>query len=245
MNRVICQLSFRESAVWVFPVLFFLVAWVLFSESPLRYFDAAITLFGGILGGLLGFRIFRDSPGVRPFLFSRAFSPVRLFMVRWLFGMGVLAATWIVVALLIALGVRQSVQVTLFAGGWYPMIRFMELQSLLGLVTASLLLYQGTVFFLVLSGYEGRQRFKGWTRVGRILLTVVFSMYAILALVGLGAFLIYFGFHANFGETVLAAWLSNRMLSDLVPLFVLPALLQTLLVPFAGRYCYKHQEIES
>ncbi len=245
MNRVICLLSLRESAIWIFPLLCFLFAWVLLSTAPLRYYDPALTLFGVILGGLLAFRIFRDSPGVRPFLFSRAFSPSRLFTVRWLFGMGVLASVWLVVAILIGLGIRQSVQTSLFVNGWYPMIRFMELQCLFGFITASLLFYQGTAFFLTLYYFEGRRRFKGWTRVGRILLTVFSSLYVILGAVGLGAVLITTGFYDNFDNTLHPLTLSYGTVPTLVVVFAVPALVQTLLVPFAGRYCYKNQEIES
>lgn len=245
MNRVICQLSFRESAIWVAPVLILLVTWTLLSPSPLRFFDAATTLLGLALGLLLGFRIFWDGGGVRPFLFSCAFSPVRLFTVRWLYGMAVIVAAWLIVALLIGLGLRQTTQTVLFANGWYPMVRWMELEVLFCLVVSSLLAYQGTVFFVVWQRFQGRQRLKGFARAGRILLTIVFTLYLVPVVVGIGASLVFSAFFSAFTTSAREMPLPWAALPWVVLILGLPALLQTVYVPLAGRYCYRNMEIES
>jgi len=239
MNRIILQLSFRESAVWSVPIILAIFGYALFGSAPLRYYDNAFALLGAALGGVLGFRIFWDGGGVRPFLFSRAFSPTRLFMVRWLYGMTVLAGTWIIVALIIGSGLRQTVQTGLFQSGWYPMIRSMELQSLLTLASISLLFYQTTAFFVIRHRFYGRERYKGFVLWLRYFVTIVLSIYVLifggglLMLVGIGCF---FGGQIGFSRALILPFLLT---------FSLPAVLQTILVPICGRFCYTNQEIES
>lgn len=245
MNRVICRLSLRESALWITPVLILLVAWTLLAPSPFRYFDAATTLLGLVLGFLLGFRLFWDGGGVRPFLFSCAFSPVRLFTVRWLFGMAILAGTWLLVGLLIGLGVRQTTQVALFENGWYPMIRWMELQVLFCLVLSTLLAYQGTVLLVVWYRYQGRRRFKGLARIGRIMLTILFTLALVPVVIGAGAFLVVSAFYGAFSSSLQNMPMPYSALPWILLDLGVPALLQTVLVPLAGCFCYRNMEIES
>ena len=239
MNHVIFQLSFRESAVWAIPVILAIFGYTVFGAAPLRYYDNVFALLGAALGGILGFRVFWDGGGVRPFLFSRTFSPTRLFMVRWLYGMAVLTGTWIIVATIIGTGLRQTVQVACFQSGWYPMVRSMELESLLTLASISLLFYQTTVFFVIRYRFLGRQRYKGFSLGLRYFITIVLAIYVLIFSGGLLMFV---------GSGVF--WASNVGFTRLliVPgllIFTIPAVVQTLLVPLCGRYCYTNQEIES
>ncbi len=245
MNRAILYLSFRETAFWIPPLLCFLFGWIVFVQEPLRYYDAMLALFAVLLGGVTAFRIFRDKPVLRPFLFSRAFSPCRLFTVRWLFGMGILTGTWLVAAILIGSGVRQQIQVSCFQNGWFPMMRFKELECLIGFVTISLLVFQTTTFLVTLHAFESRLRFKGWQNTGRVLLLLLFSVCVALGVVLLGVVLIASGFSASFGDDVQPFPLSRAAIRQALLLLTLPGVLQTLLVPLAGRYCYRNMEIES
>ncbi len=239
MNRVIINLSFRESAVWAIPIILAIFGYSILGPAPLRFYDNAFALFGAALGGVLGFRIFWDGGGVRPFLFSRTFSPTRLFMVRWLFGMTVLFGTWITVAAMIGCGLRQAIQTGIFHSGWYPMIRLMELESLLTLVCVSLLFYQTTVFFVIRYRFFGKQRFKGFSFGLRYFVTIVLAIYVLIyggilvAIVGVGTL---YGQDTGFYRMLLPPFLLT---------IGLPAVLQTLFVSLCGRYCYTNQEIES
>ena len=98
MNRVIYQLAFRESGFFVVPVIVILMGYCLFQQMPLRHFDSVVLLLSVALGFGLGKFVFSDKPGVRSFLFSRAYSPKRFFLVRWSFGLLVIGVTALVIA---------------------------------------------------------------------------------------------------------------------------------------------------
>jgi hypothetical protein len=239
MNRLILQLSFRESAVWAIPIVLAIFGYTVFGSAPLRYFDNAFALLGAALGGVLGFRVFWDGGGVRPFLFSRTFSPTRLFMVRWLYGIAVLCGTWIIVAIIIGGGLRQAVQVGCFQSGWYPMVRSMELQSLMTLASISLLFYQTTVFWVIRYRFLGKRRYKGVSLWFRYFVTIVLSIFVLiyggLLLMFVGSGLFWSGY----------VGFSRALMFPFLLIFALPAVLQTVFVPLCGRYCYTNQEIES
>ncbi len=241
MNRIICRWAFRESFVWVLPVILAMLLYVLLKPSPIRYFDGPLVLLGIAQGGLLGFRIFWDGRGVRAFLFSRSFSPGRFFMVRWLFGLGVLAITWATVALLLGGGVREAVQTSLFQNGWFPMIRRLELQTLPGLMLISTIVYQSTVFFVVRYRFFGQPRLKRFGWWSRLVLNVLLGLYTIpVVLMMLLYTLFVTGFQIVSGAPFYPSFFPYYLL-----MFGIPAALQTLLIPLCGRYCYCCQEIES
>ena len=236
MNRVIIQWSLRESAAWTIPVCLAIFGYVLFVPFPLRMVDVFLTVGAVLLGGLPAFRIFWDGGGVRPFLFSRSFSPGRLFCVRWLTGMTFVLGTWIIVSIMIGSGLRQGIQMKLFENGWFPMIRFMELKSLVLPIFVSLIVYQTTVFFVVRHRFWGLPRLKGvrfWLRqIVSVLLSICLSfvLFGVVMLVWISAFDPHSG-----GLTI----------RDLSFLFGIPALAQTVFMPIAGRICYRNMEIES
>ena len=238
MNRVIYQLAFRESAFFIIPVIVILLGYCLFQQTPLRHFDSVVLLLGFALGFGLGKFVFSDKPGVRSFLFSRAYSPKRFFLVRWSFGLGVIATTALVIAAMIAFGLRQGVQTTLFRNGWFPMIRLIELNVLWTFTTVSLLAYHTTLFWVVRSGFLVKRKDskpRRWLRRASAFL-VVLSLLAVTGLLGtaIGTDLFLRG---NYVTHIIAPYLA---------VFLIPtAVLQTCLAPCFGVYCYRRQEIES
>jgi hypothetical protein len=236
MNKLICSWSFRESAVWVIPVILIALVYILAKPTPFRFFDGLETALGVALGFLLGFRIFWDGGGVRPFLFSRAFSPTRFFLVRWSFGLGVLLATWGIIAVLFAAGIRELVQTAAFQNGWFPMIRYLELRSLLSAVPISICVYQTTVFFVVWYRFLGNRRYQGFEKIRRFVMTILAALCLIQALFFIGAL---------FFATAIVSLPVTPECPDLFLIFGIPALFQTLIMPFCGQYCYCTQEIES
>ena len=237
MNRIICKLAFRESGMYIVPVLVTLFCCVIFPLDPLRYFDVPVAVLSALLGFFLAWRSFADYGHVRAFLFSRAFTPKRFFLVRWLFGLGIIFGTGIVVTLLIALGIRQGVQELLFKNGWFPMIRFEELHVLVSYVFASLFTYHTTLYFMLTNRFRAPVRLRGWRfwlRGLGTLLLLLFAAVVILTALCLGA-----AIQLN------DIGLMLEFECFLYLIFGLPVLLQLILTPWFGVYCYRNQEIES
>jgi len=237
MNRVICKLAFRESGMYIVPIVIVLFAHVLLKLDPLRFFDTPITALAAMLGFFLAWRSFADYGSVRAFLFSRAFTPTRFFMVRWLFGIGIIFATGLIMAVLIALGVRQGFQQIVFANGWFPMVRFGELHVLMCYSFSALLTYHSTMYFMLTNRYRSPRRYRGWRWWLRGLATLVLILLGIgigLLLIGLGAAELFYDLGFDF-----------VVMPFLYLIFGIPVLCQLALTPWFGIYCYNNLEIES
>ncbi|MDR2116624.1 MAG: hypothetical protein LBP87_09630 [Planctomycetaceae bacterium] len=235
MNKIILKLAFRESGMFIVPVILLLIGYVLFKHNPLRYVDSIVTLFAVLLGSFLAWRSFADYGNVRAFLFSRSYSPERFFLVRWLFGLGTIITTGFILAAIIGFGIRQSVQELLFANGWFPMIRFEELHVLICYSFGSLLAYHTTLYFMLTNRFRPPVRLYGLALWLRRMLTVVLILYG----VGIGGYIAILVHEISKGGLPLSE-ISNWFL-----FFGVPALLQILIAPWFGIYCYKNQEIES
>jgi hypothetical protein len=236
MNRIILRLAFRESGMYIAPVILVLLGYILFWQDPLIYFDIAVTLLAAILGFLLSWRSFADYGNVRAFLFSRSYSPTRFFLVRWLFGLGVITMLGVIVAAIISLGIRQGVQQFCFANGWYPMIRFEELRVLMCYSLASLLTYHTTLYFMLTNRFRPPVRHYSLSLWLRRLVTIFLILYGIIIV----AFLTI-----ELASVAHVYGLSLFLLPHLCVIFGIPALLQIIIAPWFGIYCYNNQEIES
>jgi len=237
MNQVICRLAFRESGMYIVPIILVLFAYVLLKLDPLRYFDTPITALAAMLGFFLAWRSFADYGMVRAFLFSRAFTPTRFFMVRWLFGLGVIFATGLVIAVFLIFGVRQGFQQALFGNGWFPMVRFEELHVLMCYFFSALLTYHTTMYFMLTNRFRAPRRFRGirfWIRGLATLLLILIG-------IGIGLMLIGFGAADIFSES----GFSLEVVPFLYLIFGVPVMVQLALAPWFGVYCYNNQEIES
>ncbi|MDR2441331.1 MAG: hypothetical protein LBE12_18375 [Planctomycetaceae bacterium] len=234
MNRIILKLAFRESGIYIVPIILILIGYVLFGQDPLRYIDTIVTLFAVLLGIFLSWRSFADYGNVRAFLFSRSYSPTRFFLVRWLFGLGTITVTGLILAAIIGFGIRQSVQQALFANGWYPMIRFAELGVLMCYSFSSLLAYHTTLYFMLTNRFRPPVRRYGLSRWLRLLVTVFLILYGVIFLGSIVMIVI------NNSIPILWSGIPFVFL-----IFGIPALVQILIAPWFGIYCYKNQEIES
>jgi hypothetical protein len=223
--------------MFTIPAILILLGYTLFSVMPLRYFDTVIALLAVILGFIPGKFIFSDNGGVRPFLFSRAFSPTRLFLVRWLFGLAILLFAAAMITAILALGIRQAVQTALFQNAFYPSIRYYELHVLWTFGIAALLTYHTTLFWTLRNRYLIKLKLSAVQRWGRrvatllVVLTFIVFGLALLYLTGIDLFM-QVGYITFF-------------LPILQIVFLPAVILQTVLVPFYGVHCYRYQEIES
>jgi hypothetical protein len=222
--------------MYIVPVILILIGYVLFRQDPLPYFNLVITLLASLLGFFLSWRCFADYGNVRAFLFSRSYSPARFFLVRWLFGLGVITATGLVLAAVIGFGIRQSVQQGLFANGWFPMIRFEELRVLMSYSFASLLTYHTTLYFMLTNRFRSPVRLRGVSLWLRRLVTVFLILYGVAVIAILAMF--FMNWNANYGIPLF-------FVPYLYLIFGIPALLQIIIAPWFGIYCYNNQEIES
>jgi hypothetical protein len=168
--------------MYIVPVILILTGYVLFEQDPLRYIDIIVTLLAGLLGLFLSWRSFADYGNVRAFLFSRSYSPARLFLVRWFFGLGTITATGLVLAAIIGFGLRQSVQQVFFTNGWFPMIRFEELHVLMCYGFSSLLTYHTTLYFMLANRFRPPVRLHGFALWRRRLVTVILILYGVAVL---------------------------------------------------------------
>ena len=238
MNRVIYQLAFRESGFFTVPVIVILLGYCLFQPAPLRHYDSAVLLLSIALGFGLGKFVFSDKPGVRAFLFSRAYSPKRFFLVRWGFGLGLVAITTTLIAAMILFGLRQSLQTVLFRNGWFPMVRFYELHVLWTFVLASLLSFHTTMFWVVRNRFLIKPKRTGlrlWLRrFSTFLIVLILLFVGGWAVFAIGADML---FRANF--------ITYHILPYAALVCVPTVVLQAILTPWYGVYCYRNQEIES
>jgi len=237
MNQVITRLAFRESGMYIVPIVIVLFAYVLLKLDPLRFFDTPIAVLAALLGFFLAWRSFADYGNVRAFLFSRAFTPTRFFMVRWLFGVGTILVVGIAIALLLAYGIRQGVQQLLFANGWFPWVRFEELHVLMCYSFTALFVYHSTMYFMLTNRYRAPRRYRGirwWLRgLGTLL----------LILIGIGLVLTVGGF--ALGDLFAEVNYALEVVPFLYLIFGIPVLAQLALAPAFGIYCYRNLEIES
>jgi hypothetical protein len=190
-----------------------------------------------MLGLFLAWRSFADYGNVRSFLFSRAFTPTRFFIVRWLFGVGVILLTGLVMAAFLICGVRQGVQQLLFANGWFPMIRFAELHVLMCYSLTALFVYHSTMYFMLTNRYRAPRRYRGirfWIRGLATLLLILIG-------IGIGLLLIFGGAM----ELLYEIPYDFMVMPFLYLVFGLPVLVQLILAPWFGIYCYNNLEIES
>ncbi|MCL2710369.1 MAG: hypothetical protein FWE95_05770 [Planctomycetaceae bacterium] len=240
MNQVIARLAFRESGMYIVPIIIVLFAYVLLKLDPLRFFDTPIALLAALLGFFLAWRSFADYGNVRAFLFSRAFTPTQFFMVRWLFGIGTITAVGLTIAILLAFGTRQTVQGVLFANGWFPMVRFEELHVLMCYFFTALFVYHTTMYFVLTNRYRAPRRYRGirwWCRGLGTLLLILIGIGVVLML----CYAILVDTFSGFAGIDY----SPEIVPFLYLIFGVPVLTQIALAPAFGICCYRNLEIES
>ena len=223
--------------MYIVPIIVVLFAYVLLKQDPFRFFDMLTTILAALLGFFLAWRSFADYGNVRSFLFSRAYTPTRFFMVRWLFGLSIIMSVALIIAIILAFGIRQAVQQMLFANGWFPMIRFAELHVLMCYTFTALFVYHSTMYFMLTNRYRAPKRFRGIRFWIRGLGTLVLIILGIV----LGLFILYASLAALFVDI----GYSQNVMPFLYLIFGVPVLIQIALTPWLGVHCYNNQEIES
>jgi hypothetical protein len=235
MWQAIWKLAIHRTGLWYLVVVTPLAGYTLLKTDPLGSSDPVAALLGAALGCVLAFCLFGDPPGVAAFVFSRPFSRRRLFLYRWLIGLGFQAITILAIVVLLAGGVRQWIHVSLYHHPlWYPMVRWYELTFLWPVVGTSLFAYQATLLVMVRNRLlrSSRPKYAGLMRALRTIVDVML----------IGAFAI---------ALLLGALWTVRLASTGVPSLpaaplVLPYLaLVTVMTTLGGLSCYGQLEVEA
>ena len=237
MNRTILRLAYRECVFFVVPILVAMFLVVFFTIAPLRFFDSLLCALSVALGFFLAKKPFADDGGTRAFMFSRSFSPQRLFLIRWALGVSVILAVTLVIAAILALGIREAFQKAVFHNGWYPMVRPVEMQVLWTILLGGLFSFQTTIFFVV------RNRFLQPPKLGFFALWMRRAANLILVLFGIGVALVLL--YLGTASVMMRGEYPWLIYPYLLLIFGVPTLIQTALTPWFGVYCYRNMEIES
>lgn len=252
MWQAIWKLAARRATPWYLAVLIVMVGYALFRHVPLGRDDLVPALLGAIQGWVLAFRLFRDPPGVSAFVFSRPFSRRRLFLYRWLIGLGYQAVTLLLLLLLLAAGLREWVQVEMARSAWYPMARWYELSGLWPVGLVSLAVYQATCFVIVrnrlvrdspsrfgskwhlvfFATHDRAVRFR--SRVGKLVALVSTALIVVIAVLGLAHLAVVA--HQS-GSVRLSVTVARGLLVYASVLVVMTTL--------GGLCCYRRLEVEA
>ena len=235
MWRAIWKLAFRRTRLAYLLVATSLAAYVLLKTDPLGESDPVAVLLGAALGCVLAVCLFRDPPGVAAFVFSRPFSRGRLFLYRWLIGLGLQAVTISALVGLLAGGVRLWLHVSFYGHPlWYPMVRWYELSVVWPVGLASLFAYQATLLVMVRNRLIRDSRGEGcrWIRrLGTIVDVVLIAAFALAAL-ELAIWTVYTG-----GISVVSPWVA--------PLVIPYLALLTVMSTLGALYCYRQLEVDA
>jgi hypothetical protein len=146
MWRAIWRIELRKTVPYYLSMPTVAVLYVLMRQAPLGCDDQWPFSVAIFMGMWLAQRIFRDASGTEAFVFSLPLSRTRLFWYRWTLGVGMVALTGAAVGVVIATGLRETVQTGLYDSVWYPMVRWRELGILWPLAAGALFGYQLAAF---------------------------------------------------------------------------------------------------
>ncbi len=185
-------------------------------------FVLALTL---IQGWLLAWRIFCDSENTRPFLFSRPWSPARMFWNRWALAVILQITTVLLIAAILAAGTRTAIHQRNVP--YFPMVERFELSILWPIAAAPAVTFHITMLFM-LRGMVLRRIGAGKGR-------------ALIAKAVIGLVLMMFLAGLKFRDATQAGVVVQRI-GNLVLIY---AAVLAVLCTAASLNCYKNMEIES
>jgi len=150
MNKSLLIYILRK--VWMFflPVMLMLCGYVLFHGHPFGSGDTTAKYLGLLLGVTLAVGLFANPEKVDSFIYTRAVSRKRLFILEWGTGYVFLIFTYVLIALLILLHIRSALHSRSI---FYPYVEMYDLHVLYPVCFASLLAYHVTGFMILATNY--------------------------------------------------------------------------------------------
>lgn len=213
----------RVLPVYLVPVAA-TIGFILITRDVLDSSSLPVIVFAIAQGWFLAWRIFRDSPGTRSFIFSRPCSPSRIFWNRYLLALSLQGATLLVVFSLLAAGVRSAIYARHLP--YFPMVQPYELSVLRPLALASLITFHIVMFLLFRGTVAGAPK-SGWkAAVSKIVLILIL--------------LVFIG-----GAKTIAVPAGSGPSLDMADMLFIYAVLLFILCTAASHNCCKNMEIES
>ena len=199
------------------------VGFILITRDILDTTNVTILALAMIQGWLLAWCIFRDAHNTQSFLFSRAWTPARIFWNRWVLAVTLQISTVLLIYVILAAGTRTMLQ----GLPCFPMVERFELSILWLIALAPTITFHVIMFLMLRSkivnpGGVGSQR----TIVVKIILVLILMIF-----IGRGHIMAF-------------PMLGNAGLRTGELAFIY-ALVLTLLCTAASLNCYKNMEIES
>ena len=241
MSIEILKIDVRKVLPYYAPFLLLTAGYVLFQETPLASDDWKVNLIACLQGMVIAWTLFKDAAGTETFIFSRPLSRVRLFLIRWAFGISIQLLTVVAVFVAIASGLRSAIQI-LMQSPYQPMVKWYELSVLVSIALYSILGYE-IVMFLKLRQRVLSVRPPTWRyNLGTVLVCVLIATILV-------------GFFSNIGP------ISYQMMSftlvtklALVRFFTYMGLIHNQLIylvlvtivgTLASLHCYQNLEIKT
>jgi hypothetical protein len=149
MLKQFWKVEFRK--VWPFysALLFLTVLYIIFAPTPLGKENFILSVFAALQGVILAVSVCQDPANTQAFLFSRSVSRKKIFIYRWCFSLLCQIITIAVLLFVMASGLRQYVQLSIFESPWFPYVRWFETSSIISFSGLSFFIFQVTMFFIL------------------------------------------------------------------------------------------------
>ena len=219
------KLDLRKTLPAYLATVVVLVGFILITRDILDSANVFVLVLAMAQGWLLAWRIFRDGDNTQSFLFSRPWSPARIFWNRWALAVILQITTVLLIYVILAAGTRTLIYQRHLP--YFPMVERFELSILWPIALAPALTFHIIMFLMLRSTVVnpgGTDRWRGF--VVKIALGLILMMF-----IGGGTVMVDPGLGGAGVRT-----------GDLA--FIYAAVLAVLCTA-ASLNCYKNMEIES
>ncbi|MCP4257700.1 MAG: hypothetical protein GY774_09270 [Planctomycetes bacterium] len=150
------------------------VGFILITRDILDTTNVTILVLAMIQGWLLAWCIFRDAHNTQSFLFSRPWTPARIFWNRWILAITLQIGMVLLIYVILAAGTR-----TMLKGlPYFPMVERFELSILWLIALAPAITFHIIMFFMLRSKIVHPGRASRWRAIGVItILGFIFMMF--------------------------------------------------------------------
>ncbi|MCP4610627.1 MAG: hypothetical protein GY845_18105 [Planctomycetes bacterium] len=211
--------------IYIVPVVI-QVGFILITFDILDTANVTILVLAMIQGWLLAWCIFRDAHNTRSFLFSRSWSPARIFWNRWILAITLQIGTVLLIYIILAAGTRTILHQ--FHLPYFPMVERFELSILWPIALAPAITFHIIMFLMLRSKMVSPDGACRW----RVIVVIIVLGFILMMFIGaIRDFMVIPGMVGTGLGT-----------SDLA--LVYTAVL-AILCTAASLNCYKNMEIES
>jgi hypothetical protein len=226
------KLDLKKALATYLVLLLVQIVFILSTRDILDSSNVTVVVLALAQGWMLAWRIFRDAPHTRSFLFSRPWSRTRIFWNRWILAVTLQSITVLLIYVILAAGTRTLIYQTQLP--YFPMVERFELSILWPIALASVIAFH-IVMFLILWGQLGYN--PGSTRVWHGIVVKIAFAIMLMSFIGGGTLTV----RAVSSD----AGLRTGDLAFTGDWAFVYAVALVILCTGAARNCLKHMEIES